>query len=585
MLNTSKLYLILPALLIISSCGGGGGGGAAPTLTISSSASEALVGSSTTLTWTSSSTSCSAIASGSWSGAKASSGSEQVTITTTGSNTFSLTCGTASGSTSVSGYRNSEGVVVDGYLSDATVFIDSNDNYQVDGSEASATSDTSGAFTIKHSNGSFVSLGGTDVDTQTLLADLVLLAPNSGHTEAALVVTPVTTLASFMDNPDDIYTALGIDSSLDIFTTDPVANKNLGDNYAVLYEKGNQLTVLALALTNLTNDLNSGTDNTADYFEGIASEIETAFAANNLKVDIESRDFISSVMEGLIVAKSVTISDANKTNTIDALAAILPLIQVKSSNAVTRSILNFSLKNLQSDIVAIANGSASASLISNYTTDIKNYIATQEAVTASELNPLVFAFDDTVATDEDTAVAIDVGTNDSLLSGVTATVGITVAPLNGTVTISGTTVTYTPSANFNGSDSLTYSVTQNSESATAVVTISVAPVNDAPSIDSPLSLRAVSGSTAVATLSISDVDGDALTFSLEGTDAGSFALSSDGVLTFKVAPDFFVKSSYSVTIVATDGTLTTRQTITISVFRVQTKGFEVPDSIAVIETL
>ena len=585
MLNTSKLYFILPALLIISSCGGGGGGGGAPTLTISSSSSEALVGSSATLTWTSSSTSCSAVASGAWSGPKTPSGSEQVTITATGANTYSLTCGAASGSASVTGFRNSEGIVADGYLSDATVFIDSNDNYQVDGSEASATSNSSGAFTIKHSNGSFVSLGGTDVDTQTLLADLVLLAPNSGHTEAALVVTPVTTLASFMDNPDDIYTALGIDSSLDIFTTDPVANKNLGDNYAVLYEKGNQLTVLALALTNLTNDLNSGTDNTADYFEGIASEIETAFAANNLKVDIESRDFISSVMEGLIVAKSVTISDANKTNTIDALAAILPLIQVKSSNAVTRSILNFSLKNLQSDIVSIANGSASASLISNYTTDIKNYIATQEAVTASELNPLVFAFDDTVATDEDTAVAIDVGTNDSLLSGVTATVGITVAPLNGTVTISGTTVTYTPSANFNGSDSFTYSVTQNSESATAVVTISIAPVNDAPSIDSPLSLRAVSGSTAVATLSISDVDGDALTFSLEGTDAGSFALSSDGVLTFKVAPDFFVKSSYSVTIVATDGTLTTRQTITISVFRVQTKGFEVPDSIAVIETL
>jgi len=585
MLNTSKLYFILPVLLIISSCGGGGGGGAAPTLTISSSSSEALIGSSATLTWTSSSTSCSAIASGSWSGSKASSGTEQVTITATGTNTFSLTCGTASGSTNVTGFRNSQGVVVDGYLSDATVFIDSNDNYQVDGSEASATSDTSGAFIIKHSNGSFVSLGGTDVDTQTLLADLVLLAPNSGHTEAALVVTPVTTLASFMDNPDDIYTALGIDSSLDIFTTDPVANKNLGDNYAVLYEKGNQLTVLALALTNLTNDLNSGTDNTADYFEGIASEIETAFAVSNLKVDIESRDFISGVIEGLIVAKSLTLSDANKTNTVDALAAILPLIQVKSSNAVTRSILNFSLNNLQSDIVSIANGSASVTLISNYTTDIKNYIATQEAVTTSELNPLVFAFNDTVATDEDTAVAIDVGTNDSLLSGVTATVGITVAPLNGTVTISGTTVTYTPSANFNGSDSLTYSVTQNSESATAVVTISVAPVNDAPSIDSPLSLRAVSGSTAVATLSISDVDGDAVTFSLEGTDAGSFALSSDGVLTFKAAPDFFAQSSYTVIIVASDGTLTTRQTITISVFRAQTTGFEVPDSIAVIETL
>ena len=584
MLNTSKLYFILPALLIISSCGGGGGGGAAPTLTISSSSSEALVGSSATLTWTSSSTSCSAVASGAWSGPKTPSGSEQVTITATGANTYSLTCGTASGSASVTGFRNSEGIVADGYLSDATVFIDSNDNYQVDGSEASATSNSSGAFTIKHSNGSFVSLGGTDVDTQTLLADLVLVAPNSGYVEAP-VVSPVTTLAAFMDNPDDIYTALGIDSSLDIFTTDPVANKNLGNNYAILYEKGNQLTVLALALTNLTNNLNSGTDNTTDYFEGIASQIETAFAVNNLKVDIESRDFISSLMEGLIVAKSLTISDANKTNTIDALAAILPLIQVKSSNAVERSILNFSLKTLQTDIVTIANGSASASLISNYSSDIQSYVASQEPVTVSELNPLILAFDDIVTTAEDTAIKISVTANDSLISAAVATVSIASAPSNGSVVVSGTDITYTPAADYNGSDTFTYSITQNSQTVTATVTISVSAVNDAPSIDTQLTVRAVTGSTEVTGISISDVDGDALTLSLEGTDAGSFSLSSDGVLTFNSAPDFFVKNSYSVTIVASDGTLSTSQVITVSVFRLQTAGFEVPETIAVIETL
>ena len=136
-----------------------------------------------------------------------------------------------------------------------------------------------------------------------------------------------------------------------------------------------------------------------------------------------------------------------------------------------------------------------------------------------------------------------------------------------------------------GSDSFTYSVTQDSETATAVVTISVGPINDAPTIDSPLSLRAVSGATAVADLSISDVDGDALTLSLEGTDAASFSISSDGVLTFKTAPDFFAKSTYSVTVVASDGTLTTSQAITVNVFRAQTAGFEIPDAIAVIETL
>jgi hypothetical protein len=388
-----------------------------------------------------------------------------------------------------------------------------------------------------------------------------------------------------MDTPTDIYTVLGIDSSINIYTTDPVANKNSDDKFKVLYEKGNQLTVLALALTNISNDLKTETANTADFFDGIALELEAAYAIDNLTVDIESKAFITQVLNGLITAKSLEITSVALDNTINALTAIMPLIQVKSSSAVTRSILNFSLKNLQSDIVSIANGVASASLITSYSSDIKSFIASTEPVTSLELNPLVFAFDDNVTTDEDTAIAIAVGANDSLLSAVTATIGILTAPSNGTVTISGTTVTYTPSANFNGSDTFTYSVTQGDSTSSAVANISVAAINDAPAINSSLTIRGVSGSTAVTGISVSDVDGDTLTLSLDGADAGIFSLSSDGVLTFKTAPDFFVKSSYSVTIVASDGTLTTSQDITVSVFRAQITGFDVPETISVIETL
>ena len=583
MSKISNLYLILPAVIIIASCGGGGGGSApAPTLSISSSATDVLVGSTATLTWSSSSTTCSATASGSWSGSKAASGTEQVTITKAGANSFSLSCGTASGSTNVTGFRNSQGVVVDGYLSDATVFIDSNSNYLVDGSEAAATSDSAGKFTIKHTNGSFVSLGGTDVDTQTLLTDLVLIAPNSGYIETP-VVTPVTTLAFFMENPDNIYTALGIDSSINIFSTDPVASKDIGSNYGLLYEKGNQLTVLALALTNLTNNLSSSTDNTADYFEGIASEMETAFAVNNLKVDIESRDFISSVIEGLIVGKSLTISDANKASTIDALAAILPLIQVKSSNSLTSSIMNFSLKTLQTDIVAIGSGSASVPLINSYA-DVKSYVALIESVAAADLNPLILAFDDAVTTAEDTALAIGVTANDSLLSSEVLTVGIISSPTNGAVTVSGSMITYVPAGNFNGADSFTYSITQNSQTVSATVSISVSAVNDAPSINTQLAVKAITGATSVTGVSISDVDGDTLTLTLGGVDESSFTLSSDGVLAFKEAPDYFTKSTYSISITASDGTETISQDITVNVLRAQSTGFKVPLAIKVIET-
>ena len=59
---------------------------------------------------------------------KATSGSESVTINTTGDNQFSLSCsgpgGSGSDSVNVEGYETATGFVVDGYISGAEVFID-----------------------------------------------------------------------------------------------------------------------------------------------------------------------------------------------------------------------------------------------------------------------------------------------------------------------------------------------------------------------------------------------------------------------------------------------------------------------------
>ena len=51
----------------------------------------------------------------------------------------------------------------------------------------------------------------------------------------------------FMENPEDLNAILGVDASIDLMTTDPVAKKGTSD-YDLLYEKGNQLTVLAYSL-------------------------------------------------------------------------------------------------------------------------------------------------------------------------------------------------------------------------------------------------------------------------------------------------------------------------------------------------
>ena len=55
-----------------------------------------------------------------------------------------------------------------------------------------------------------------------------------------------------------------------------------------------------------------------------------------------------------------------------------------------------------------------------------------------------------------------------------------------------------------------------------------------------------------------DADGDALTYTLSGDDAGDFEISAAGLLTFKTAPDFEAAADantdnvYTVTVTATD---------------------------------
>jgi hypothetical protein len=570
-----KHSFVLSSVFILTSCGGGGGAAvvqalAAQISSFAASVSTSLVGGSVDITWTSTnSTGC--VASGSWTGTKSTSGSETVTISNTGSNTFSITCngegGNATKAFSVDGYRNITGISVDGYISGATIFIDQNDNAENDTDEDSTTSDISGAFTIKHSNGNLFSLGGQDVDTQVQLDGLLLASPVSGYSSSNFLITPITTIAALLPN-ENIYNLLGIDSSIDIFTQDPVALKGDGGINDYVYEKGNQLTILALALFNVSKNLNGADsgDSTAGSFTAISEEIKKSYDATSLKVDIENDAFISNVIDNLMTQDNVTISDTNKTNTLNALSSVMPLIAVKSSDDVTTALMRFGISTMQTDLVSIANGSADEALISNYTINILSYIASDQSVDKDALVSGILASNDVISLDEDTAVEINVLSNDSLDSTGTPVITVS-APTNGTAEVgSGGVITYTPSADFNGTDSFSYTITQGTKSGSASVNITINPVNDSPVINAASTIAVNENTTAVGTISTSDVDtGDSLELTLGGTDASSFELSSANALTFITAPDFETKTSYSLTFSLTDGTLTTTKDITISV--------------------
>jgi hypothetical protein len=570
------LYLIVSTFILVS-CGGGGGGGGgsapttpttpAPTVNLSADPTSVLLESTSTLTWSSTNAnSCSA----SWTSQTGTSGSEAVTITTVGDNTFSISCtgagGSGSASVTVEGYRETDGVVVDGYISGAEVCIDEDESWTCDASENSTTSDNEGKFTIRYANGNLVSIGGTDLDSQTLLDNLLITHKLTGHSEFK-AVTPVTSTAAFMEDASLVNAALGIDSSIDVFTFDPVANKGDGGIYDYFYEKGNQLTVLAFALQNITNNLNTTTETTQDYFKAITEEIEKEYTQTETKVDIETETFITKALDNVIAAKSVTIDETAKANTTKALASVLPVIEVKPSDDLTTGVIRFAVSTLQTDIQAIANGTATAETVISYTNDILTYIAEDQNIDADEIAPDISAIADSASTSEDTAVTINVVANDSYLTSAPISV-IAGNGTNGITSIAESSpeqITYEPDADYNGTDTFSYTITQGDKTSSADVTVTIEAVNDAPSIDVASTIQVAENQTAVTTVSVSDVDEDELTLTLGGTDADSFNLSDENVLTFKEAADYETKNSYSITLTLTDGAVTVTKDIAISI--------------------
>ena len=164
---------------------------------------------------------------------------------------------------------------------------------------------------------------------------------------------------------------------------------------------------------------------------------------------------------------------------------------------------------------------------------------------------------DAATTPEDTAVDVSVVANDTDLEDATLSVSSITQPANGSAVLksgSSTVITYTPNQNFHGPDSFTYTVSDGALTADTMVSVKVHPVNDAPTLAGPSGVDyAENGISDVATYSVVDPDaGDSHTWSLSGTDAEDFDLSSGGALSFKDPPDFEGKSGYRVTVTAAD---------------------------------
>ena len=97
-------------------------------------------------------------------------------------------------------------------------------------------------------------------------------------------------------------------------------------------------------------------------------------------------------------------------------------------------------------------------------------------------------------------------------------------------------------------------------------------MNDLPIINSlSSSLTPNENQTSVVTVNASDIETSSLTYTVSGTDAAFFSISSSGVLSFRSAPDYEAPADantdngYAVIINVSDGTDTVNQTISVNV--------------------
>src|SRR5882672_1326288 len=120
-----------------------------------------------------------------------------------------------------------------------------------------------------------------------------------------------------------------------------------------------------------------------------------------------------------------------------------------------------------------------------------------------------------ITTSEDTASAPTAPAVTDPDPGDTHTFAIVTPPAHGTASVVNNRLVYTPGANYNGPDSFTFSASDGALSVVGTATVTVTPVNDAPTATSANIVTNEDTASAATTPTVTDPDaGDTHTFAM-----------------------------------------------------------------------
>ncbi|MBN9522986.1 tandem-95 repeat protein, partial [bacterium] len=212
------------------------------------------------------------------------------------------------------------------------------------------------------------------------------------------------------------------------------------------------------------------------------------------------------------------------------------------------------------------------------------------AVTVAAVNDPPTAGPDTLTVVEDALPTIvDVLANDTSdpEPGETLVVALVGQPQHGTVTLVGGMVRYAPAADYFGTDSFTYTVSDgNGGSAVGTVTVTVTPVNDPPTVVADtLSVGEDSTDTVLPVLandSSAPDGGEALSVTAVGQAAHGVVTLVVGVVRYTPTANYFGADSFTYTVSDGNGGTATA-TVTVTVTPVNDLPTANPDTLTVAE--
>jgi VCBS repeat-containing protein len=326
-----------------------------------------------------------------------------------------------------------------------------------------------------------------------------------------------------------------IDSSSGVLSYTPTANYNGSDSLVVQVSDGTLSDSVMINLSiSAVNDAPTVTDLNATLALTLPEDSSLSY------------DFNATDSDGDTMTWTITTRSTNGTATIDSSTGVLSYTPTSHYNG------------SDSLVVQVSDGSLSDSV-----TITLSISAVNDAPTVTDLNATL-----ALTLPEGSSLSYDFNGTDT--DGDSLTWTISTGPTNGTASIESSTgvLSYTPTANYNGSDSLGVQVSDGSLSDSVTINLSISSVNDAPVIldlNASLALSLLEDSTLSYDFNATDSDGDTMTWSITTGPTNGTASIDSGTGVLHYTPTANYNGSDNLTVQVSDGASSDNLTISLTV--------------------